>query len=162
MRVARFALIMSLFAVPAMARETVGAFATWAAFCDEPSKCFAISVPAERRGQPFLSVAVAGATLSVQAHLGRPSRAATLVIGDARFDLSVSGEDAGADPRASRRIVAAMRSGQALTVIGTSAGGGRFRHHYMLAGAPSAIDAAAVAALQPGPSAAPATIGTTG
>jgi hypothetical protein len=147
MRVAPFALLISLFAAPLAARETAGTFATWAAFCDEPRKCFAISEPVERRGGPYLTVAILGSGLRVQAHLGRPSRAATIAIGAARFDLAVSGEDGVADLRMSRRIVAAMREGEALTVIGTSAKGGRFRHHYILAGAPSAIDAAAVATL---------------
>jgi len=148
MRVARFAPMIILFAAPSAARETVGAFATWAAFCDEPKKCFAISEPAERSKHPFMSVGIAGATPRVYVHLGRPARAATIAIGELKFDLIVSGEDASADPRASRRIVSAMRQGEALTVIGTSAKGGRFRHHYMLAGAPSAIDAAAVASLR--------------
>lgn len=148
MRVARFALLMLSFAAPLSARETVGTFATWAAFCDGPKKCFAISEPAERTNHPFLSIAIQGATLRVQAHLGRPARAAKLAIGDAEFPLTVSGEDASANARTSRRIVAAMRDGEAATVIGTSLRGGRFRHHYLLSGAPSAIDAAAVASLR--------------
>ena len=148
MRVARFALIILSFAAPLSARETVGTFATWAAFCDEPRKCFAISEPAERTNHPFLSVAILGANLSVQAHLGRAARAAKLQIGDRDFALTVSGEDARADARISRRIVAAMRDGENATLVGTSGHGGRFRHHYLLAGAPSAIDAAAVASLR--------------
>lgn len=148
MRVARFALIILPFAVPLSARETVGTFATWAAFCDEPKKCFAISEPAERTNHPFLSIAIHGSQLSVQAHLGRPARAAKLVLGDAEFPLAVAREGATADPRTSRRIVAAMREGENATLVATSARGGRFRHHYLLAGAPSAIDAAAVASLR--------------
>ena len=148
MRVARFALIIWSFAAPLAARDTVGTFATWAAFCDEPRQCFAISMPLERRGAPFLSVAIQGPTLSVKAHLGRPVRTAVLAIGDTRFDLTVQGGEARADPKTSRAIVAAMRDGETLTVIGRSANGGRFRHHYSLAGAPSAIDAAAVASLR--------------
>jgi len=147
MRVAPFALLISLFAAPLAARETVGTFATWAAFCDEPHKCFAISQPVERRGGPYLTVAMRGSLLRVHTQLGRPARAATIAIGEERYDLTISGDDGLADPQISRRIVAAMRKGEALTVIGTSTKGGRFRHHYMLAGAPSAIDAAAVAAL---------------
>jgi hypothetical protein len=144
MRFRPFALLLWSFAAPLAARETVGTFATWAAFCDEPKQCFAISQPLERSDHPSVSVAVTGPTLLVQAHLGRPARAAVLTIGGLQFDLMVSGEDARADPRASRRIVAAMREGEALTIVGTSPRGGRFRHHYLLAGAPSAIDAAAV------------------
>lgn len=148
MRVAPFALIILSFAAPLAARKTVGTFATWAAFCDEPKKCFAISEPAERTKHPFLSIAVAGPTLRVQAHLGRPARGAKLTIGDDEFTLLVSGEEAIADPVTSRRIVAAMRNGESATLVGTSDRGGRFRHHYLLTGAPSAIDAAAVASLR--------------
>lgn len=148
MRVARFALIILSFAAPLAARETVGTFATWAAFCDEPKKCFAISEPAERTNHPSLSVAIHGSNLSVSAHLGRPARAVKLHVGDAEFALAVTGEEAVADPRTSRRIVAAMREGESATLVGTTDRGGRFRHHYLLAGAPSAIDAAAVASLR--------------
>jgi hypothetical protein len=148
MRVARFALIILPFAVRLSARETVGTFATWAAFCDEPKKCFAISEPVERTNHPSLSVAIHGSTPSVQAHLGRPARGAKLLIGDREFGLAVTGEEAAADARTSRQIVAAMREGENATLVGTSSRGGRFRHHYLLAGAPSAIDAAAVASLR--------------
>lgn len=148
MRVARFAPLIWLLAAPLTARETIGTFATWAAFCDEPKKCFAISEPVERRGGPFLAVAILGNRASVQVHVGRPVRAVSITIGDARFDLSAANENAVADTPTSRRIVAAMRDGEALTVIATGTGGGRIRHHYMLAGAPSAIDAAAVASLR--------------
>ena len=144
----RFALLIPLFAAPLAARQTVGAFATWAAFCDEPRQCFAISEPLEQTRHPFLSVAIQGSTPIVQVHLGRVTRAATLAIGDLKVDLAVDGEDARADARTSRRIVAAMRERETLTIIGTSARGGRFRHHYLLAGAPSAIDAAAIAAMR--------------
>jgi hypothetical protein len=146
MRFRHFVPFMLLFAVPLAARVKVGTFGKWAAFCDEPKKCFAISEPSERSTHPFLSVAIMGPTLSVQAHLGRSARAAVLAIGDRQFDLSVADQDVRADPRTSRRIVAAMRDGETATIIGTSPQRGRFRHHYLLAGAPSAIDAAAVAA----------------
>jgi hypothetical protein len=145
MRFRPFALLLWSFAAPLAARETVGTFATWAAFCDEPKQCFAISEPAERSNRPAMSVAVSGPTLLVHVHLGRQARAAVLTVGRLQFDLAVSGEDARADARTSRRIVAAMRDGETLTIVGTSARGGRFWHHYLLAGAPSAIDAAVVA-----------------
>ncbi len=84
----------------------------------------------------------------VRARIGRPIRAAMLSIGDMRFDLTARGEQAVADARTSRRIVAAMRAGEALTLVSTGMRGGRRRQHYLLAGAPSAIDAAIVAALR--------------
>ncbi len=148
MRLAPITLIIWSFAAPSAARETVGTFATWAAFCDGPRRCFAISEASEQTNHPFLSVAVSGPNLRVQAHLGRPARAAKLAIGGAEFALVTSGEDAVADPRTSRRIVAAMRAGESATLVGTSDRGGGFRHHYPLVGAPSAIDAAAVASLR--------------
>lgn len=141
--VAVIVLLIALEA-PLGARVTIGGFGTWAAFCDEPSKCFAISQPIEHVGRPFLTVSVAGRDMHVQTHIGRAVRTATLRVGGASFDLTASGQDAIADVATSRRIVAAIRAGEGLTVSGTSPTG-RFRHHYLLAGAPSAIDAAAVA-----------------
>ncbi|WP_162875537.1 hypothetical protein [Sphingomonas crusticola] len=123
----------------------IGGFGTWAAFCDEPSKCFAISQPVERRGNPFLNILV-GRDLRVEAYIGAPVRVAKLRVGALSFDLSAAGEGAAADARISRLIVAAMRTGEALTIVGTSTTGRHFRHHYLLSGAPSAIDAAAIAA----------------
>lgn len=144
----RFVLAIALLAAPLPARETIGAFGRWAAFCDEPRKCFAISQPEESRGRPFLSVAIVGPGVRVSANIGRPVRTARLRIGTAQFALAAAGEGAVADPRTSRRIVAAMRDAERMTVIAVSSNGGAIRHHYLIAGAPSAIDAAAVAALR--------------
>ena len=148
MRFHHSAVVTALFVAhmtPLVARETIGGYATWAAFCDEPSKCFAVGAPIERRGDPFLTISITGRDLRVEAHVGREVRAATLQIGSARFTLTPSHDNAVADIGSSRRIVAAIRAGEAMTVFGTSSSG-RFRHHYPLSGAPSAIDAAAVAA----------------
>jgi hypothetical protein len=129
---------------PLAARVTIGGFGTWAAFCDEPRKCFAISQPLERRDDPFLTVALDGRDFRVETHVGRALRTATLRVGDSEFDLTVSGEEAFADAAAGRRIVAEIRAAETLTISGRSEKG-RFRHHYLLGGAPSAIDAAAIA-----------------
>lgn len=148
MRFRHFAFVALLFAAPVTARETIGTFATWTAFCDEPRRCFAVSVPTESRGRPSAAVGITRAALQIQIHLGRPSRAAALLIGDRRFELDVEGQDARASIADSRRIVAAIREEPAMTLVGTSAHGGRFRHHYDLRGAPSAIDAALIASLR--------------
>jgi len=148
MRFRRFAPVALLFVAPVAAREPVGAFATWSVFCDEPKHCFAVSVPAESRGKPFLLVGIAGARPAIQAHLGRRARTAALMIGDRRFDLDVIGQDVTADQRTGQRILAAMREEETLTLVGTSVAGGHFRHHYSLLGALSAIDAAIVASLR--------------
>jgi len=147
MRFPRFVSAITLFVAympPLVARETIGGFGTWAAFCDEPSKCFAIGTPAERRDDPFLTIMPAGRDFQVEAHVGRPVRTATVQIGAARFVLIPSGNAATADAMTSRRIIAAIRTGEMMILFGTSREG-RFRHHYTLSGAPSAIDAAAIA-----------------
>jgi hypothetical protein len=144
----RFTSALLLFAAPASARETIGNFATWGAFCDGPRRCYAVSVPAESRNAPFLAVTSGTATPQLRVRVGRPVRSVTIAIGDQHFDLSMSGDEAIADPRTSRRIVSAMRENETLTVVARGAKGGTIRHHYSLAGAPSAIDAAALAALR--------------
>lgn len=145
MSLRRIILVFAMLAGPAYCRELVGAFAGWAAFCDEPTKCFAIAQPAERRGVPSLAVAANGRKMVVTANVGRSLRAARLRIGSASFPLAVTGERAIANDADSRRIVAALRESEYATVVALLANGGRIRHHYELAGAPSAIDAAMIA-----------------
>ena len=140
-----FILIIPLFAAAANARTHVGSFATWAAFCDERTKCFAISEPSGRRSAAFLAFAISGRGPLLRAHIGRPVRTAILHIGTAHFVLATSGEDVTADLRLSRRIVSALRENETLSIAGIATDGGRFRHRYGLVGAPSAIDAAVIA-----------------
>jgi len=148
MRFRRFASVLLLFTAPAGARETIGSFATWGAFCDGPRRCYAISVPAESRSAPFLAVTLAAATPRLQVRIGQPVQSVTIMVGDQRFDLVAPGEQTIVDPRTSRRIVSAMRANETLTVIARRAKGHTIRHHYNLLGAPSAIDAAALASLR--------------
>ena len=68
-----------------------------------------------------------------------------LRVGAERFELVGGGGDAwAADRRMDAAIVAAMRSATAMRVTATSAGGRGFSDSYPLAGAASAIDAAAL------------------
>jgi hypothetical protein len=146
MRFRHLALLLAPLAAPAGARDQVGGFGRWAAFCDEPKKCFAISVPdgSDRKG----SLAISFGASTVHADFGRPVRAATMIIDGRRFVLAASGDGATADSRTSRRIVAAMREADVLAIDGVGANGRRFHQRYALDGAPSAIDAAALASLR--------------
>jgi len=79
----------------------------------------------------------------------RPKRGGSAVllrIDERTFQLIGGGADAWApDARADAAIVAAMRTGVALSVETRSEAGGTMRDVYRLRGAASAIDAAAIA-----------------
>lgn len=147
MRYAPLLLAVLLIAAPASARWTVGAYRNWGAFCDRPRHCYAIGRPQGRdRKEAFVSVVFGPG--AVQVALGRPAAAARMILGDASFPLAVEGSGAHAAPHDGPRIVTAMRNADLLIVEVRDAGGRRFRQHYDLSGAPSAIDAAALAALR--------------
>lgn len=137
-------------------RVTLGVYESWAAFRDQaPARCFAIAAPiragAATRLRPFASIA---------SHFGRSNRSAlfvrlstarslavpiTLSIDDRRFTLA--GGDAAAwapDAATDRAIVAAMRGARSMSVAAVSARGQPFADTYALAGAATAIDAAAL------------------
>lgn len=149
-------LLLALAAAPVFARDALGTFGRWGAFRDpSPRHCFAIAEPVETvagaKTRAFASVANwPGAAVRAQLHvrLSRPrdGRAAvTLGIGDRRFRLRAGPADAWApDTATDRAIVAAIRSGRSLSVESVGAGGGPFVDIYSLAGAATAIDAAAV------------------
>ena len=68
----------------------------------------------------------------------------TLSIGERRFALVATGLDAwAADAPSDRALVAAMRAGRSMSVEAVGAGGRPFADVYALAGAATAIDAAA-------------------
>lgn len=142
-------------AAPALARETIGAWRGWAAFRDA-ERCYAIAAPvvAGGRGErrPFAAVGTwpdRGLRASLHVRLSRErdrSAGVTLSIGERRFRLVARGADAwAADAPSDRAIVAAMRSGRAMSVEAVGEGGRPFADTYALAGAATAIDAAALA-----------------
>jgi hypothetical protein len=153
----RALLAVVLLAAPAFAREPLGTFGQWAAFRDTgPTHCFAIAQPVETVrnpvGRPFASIASwpgAGVRGQLHVRLSRPRdrrAAVTLAIGDRRFRLKAGDADAWApDTATDRAIVAAIRSGRSMSVESMAANAGPFADVYSLAGAPTAIDAAAVA-----------------
>jgi hypothetical protein len=139
----------------AAAPETIGIFSTWAAFRDGGG-CRAVAEPdgPSRNGtsRPFASVSfvpsrgVRGQVAFRFARAKRPGSAILLRIDERTFQLIGGGADAWApDSRADAAIVAAMRTGVAMSVETRSDGGGTMRDLYRLRGAATAIDAAAIA-----------------
>ncbi len=141
-------------AAAADGRAPVGVFERWGAFrAAGPRRCYAISRPI-RRGDGFASIgSFPGLGVRGQLHvrLSRPRDPAarvTLSIGERRFTLRAGSRDAWAgDAAADRAIVAAMRGARSMSIESVGARFGPFADSYALAGAASAIDAAALACL---------------
>lgn len=149
------AVLLGLATVPASARDTIGVWQRWGAFCDAaPPRCYAIARSVGGRPRGAASVATwpgRGLRNSLHLRLSRPRHRAlpiTLTIGERRFQLVGTAQDAwAADAPSDRAIVAAMRGGRAMSVEAVSAGGRPFADAYPLAGAATAIDAAALACI---------------
>lgn len=149
-------LAMLLAPLPLLARDSLGVFDNWAAFRDpQVPRCYAIAQPdtivGKRQYRPFASIGhwpkrqVRG-----QFHL-RLSRAiaksakVTLVLGVRRFTLTGGGGDAWARDKAmDAAIIAAMRSAREMTASADGANGTAIRDVYLLKGAATAMDAAAL------------------
>lgn len=147
---------LSLVAAPALARDSLGMFETWGAFRDtsEP-RCYAVAkaMPStmQRDYQPYADIAIwPRRSLRNQIHFRLSRRLAPrgkimLSIGDQRFELTGGGGDAwAADRRMDAGIVAAMRSAQSMSVSARDATNRGFSNTYPLAGAATAMDAAAI------------------
>ena len=150
------AALLALIAAPALARDSLGMFESWGAFRDsgEP-RCYAIAKaqPSQMRRDydPYADVAIwPRRNVRGQIHFRLSRRLATgakivLGIGDQRFELTGGGGDAWAvDRRMDAGIVAAMRSAQSMTVSARGADGRGFSSSWPLAGAATAMDAAAI------------------
>ena len=150
-------LVVASFASAAAASaqpRNLGTFGLWGAF-RSPDGCYAIARPADsthRSGDAAASIGywpARGARGQLHLRLSADKRegSAVLVRIDGRsFQLIGRGRDAWApDARADAELVAAMRTGLVLTAETRSARGGLIRDQYRLQGAPTAIDAAAVA-----------------
>jgi len=146
-----------LLAAPsARAADSLGIFAGWAAFRDgREGRCYAIAEP--QRG-------TAGATAKAYATIGHwPERGVRgqlylrlsrpqardsrvyLSIGERRFALvSGQGQAWAQDAAMDRAILAAMRDASTMSVEGKGANGRAFYDLYVLKGAATAMDAAAL------------------
>lgn len=153
-------LIALLAPLPLQARDSLGVFDGWGAFRDpEVPRCYAIAQPDAVRGKrqyrPFASIGYwPKRGVRGQFHL-RLSRAVasdskvTLVIGVRRFTLTGGGGDAWAADRAmDAGIIAAMRSAREMTASADGADGRVVRDVYLLKGAATALDAAALGCAQ--------------
>jgi hypothetical protein len=157
MRAFGFILIGLATAGPVQAqRASLGIFSHWGAFEEgNVPRCFAITEPSRRlragEQRAFASVGywprkgVHGQVHFQLSAVKRPGSAVLLKIDDRTFQLLAGGRDAWAqDKRADAEIVSAMRTGVAMTVETRSGRGTVIRDNYGLAGAATAIDAAAI------------------
>lgn len=151
------ALSLLMIASPLAAKDSLGMFSDWGAFRDPAvPRCYAIAIPApsslERDFKPYATVASwPRQNVRGQVHF-RLSRGTakgsvvTLQVGQRSFRLSGGGSDAWAKNRTmDAAIVAAMRSASTMIIRATDKRGRRFSNTYSLAGAATAIDAAAIA-----------------
>jgi hypothetical protein len=147
-------LLALLIAAPAGARDTIGVYRSWGAFRDTvPARCYAIARPVTAGGRSTGWASVAtwpgrGLRASLHVRLSRPrdrSAPVTLTVGERRFDLAANGLDAWAtDDPSDHAIVTAIRSGRSMSIEAVATGGRPFADVYLLAGAATAIDAAAL------------------
>jgi hypothetical protein len=153
-----FVIFVAGFAASAAAQpRALGVFGVWGAF-EDGGRCYAIAEPVRQsvRGtRPYASVGNwPGRGIRGQLHVRlsgeKRDRSAVLLRIDGRsFQLTGQGWDAWApDARADAELLAAMRTGIAMTVETRSASGRLIRDQYQLRGAASAIDAAALACLR--------------
>lgn len=150
------ALMLLLVASPALARDTLGVFEHWAAFRDPAvPRCYALAKAEDsklqRDYQPYADVGSwpkRGVRGQVHFRLSRKfdgKAPITLAVGGQKFALVGGGGDAwAADARMDAAVVAAMRSAGQMTVAARGVDGKGFSNTFPLAGAASAMDAAAL------------------
>jgi hypothetical protein len=149
---------LALVASAAAARDTIGIYQGWGAFRDPaPARCYAIARPIAAGGRTggFASIATwpgRGLRNSLHIRLSRErdrSADVTLSVGERRFRLVAAGVDAWAtDAPSDRALVTAIRGGRSMSVEAVAVGGLPFADVYALAGAATAIDAAALRCLR--------------
>mgnify|MGYP001766498031 CR=1 FL=1 len=156
MRTALGVALALLAAIPAQARDGLGTFGSWGAFRDPAvPRCYAIAMARpstqQRDFQPYATVGTwPRRDVRNQLHLRLSRRLApdariVLTIGRERFALVGGGADAwAADRRMDAAIAAAMRSAESMTVNARDVRGRGFSNTWPLAGAATAIDAAAL------------------
>lgn len=151
---AGLALSLALLTGPAEAQRLLHAGANWAALERLPGICEAVGraelvVP---RGQPQARATFAftrdgrrrGELHLILSRTARPGADALLTIGADSFLLLTRGQSAWSrGPRQEAAIIAALRRAGEMRVRAQGVGG-RVSDRYLLAGAPTAIDAAAI------------------
>lgn len=146
-------LAAALAATPALAKERLGAWQSWAAFRDaETPRCYAIGAPDETSGERgYVSVGFwpkRGLGHQIYVHLSRErstNSGITLSAGGRRFRLIAKGDYGWAkDRQTDMAIIAAIRSAQSLSITSVARDGRTIVDAYATRGAASAIDAAAL------------------
>ncbi len=148
-------LLLLLLAAP---REVIAVHFGWGAFRDS-GRCSAMTEPQRKDirddARPHVAVTFAPAqNLRGQLYVrlrrpGRDGSAVLLRIDGLPFQLLARGADAWSpSARADAAIVQAMRTGVSMTVESRSTRGATVRDLYLLRGAATAIDAAAIACLR--------------
>lgn len=156
----RLLVLTALVASPLAARDALGVFEQWAAFRDaQTPRCYAVAMAApstlKRQFQPFATVAwwprqqVRGQVHFRLSRQIKPDSPLSLSIAGQRIPLVGGGAEAwAADKRGDAAIVAAMRSAREMTVSARDVSGRGFTNSYAMAGAASAMDAAALGCAQ--------------
>lgn len=155
--------MLSGWAGPALARDTLGIFGGWGAFRDDGlsgggTRCFAIARPSEsnRKAQKpaFAAIGVwpdRGVRGRLYIRLGRErarNATVTMTLGGRRFRLAGGRATLyAADREMDRAIIAAMRSATSFSIETLARDGRPLVEAYDLKGAPTAIDAARVGCL---------------
>lgn len=158
MRTGALPLALALAALTVSAagpQERIGIYKDWGAFrTARPVRCYAIAQPLVTggHGRGWASIATWPARRlrnSLHVRLSRERDRAsgvTLSVGERRFALAATGIDAWAtDAPSDRAIATAIRTGRSMSVEAVAAGGQPFADTYALAGAATAMDAAALA-----------------
>ena len=152
--------LLLIISAPAIAKDRLGVYQSWAAFRDPATpRCYAIAAPEELVGtatrNAFLSVGFwpkRSVGHEVYVRLSREASAnsvITLSAGGRRFRLKGTGSSGWAiDRRMDLAIIAAMRSATSLSIESVGRDGRTIVDAYSLRGAPSAIDAAALGCLR--------------
>lgn len=159
----RFLAVFAAFAAyagVAQARESLGLYDTWGAFRDPlVPRCYAIAMAEpsalQREYQPYAAIGTwpkRSARNQVHFRLSRKMAERTKIIlhiGADRIELTGGGGDAWpANDRDNAAIISAMRSATNMTVYARDAAGRGFSNTWPLAGAASAMDAAAIGCAQ--------------
>lgn len=142
---------------PALARDSLGIFGSWAAFRDPAvPRCYAIAMAQPsayaRTFQPYAAIGTwprRGQRGQLHLRLSRrtaPHAQVILRVGAQRFVLVSGQADAwAADASTDAAVVAAMRSAPTMTVSSRDDRGRPFGNTYDLAGAATAMDTATLA-----------------
>ncbi|MGE4429504.1 MAG: hypothetical protein AB7E05_02055 [Sphingobium sp.] len=147
----------------ARAADSLGVFDGWGAFRDGgQGRCYAIAEPGRSSpsgggGHPYAAIGTwpdRGVRGQFHVRLSRQPAEKSRVylsLGERRFALVSQGQDIWSqDAAMDGAIVSAMRSAQTMSVEGTARNGRAFYDLYVLKGAATAMDAAALACMDSG------------